>query len=261
MRPTLRTTVAPLAVLLSACVTASVHAEPTELKVRAIAKGAKYVGTSMGGVRIIVSDAATGQILAQGVTHGTTGDTQRLMKAELLRRAARSTPEAAAFATTLDLDEPRQVRITAQGPLGQPQAMAEVSTTVWIAPGLHVTGGDAIELELPGFAVDVIQPVAHEVVRAPGRVELLANVVMMCGCPLEPGGLWNSEQMRFVVFVYRDGKEVARVPAEYGGQRNRFRAEIAIDEPGAYRARFVAFDPSDGNTGVDDVTFIAAPKK
>ena len=235
------------------------YAEPTPIAVRVVAKGAKFVGTSMGGVRITIEDAATGELLAQGVVAGSTGDTAKLMTEDLPRPAPRSTPDAAVYETALDLAEPRQVRITARGPLGQPQAIAEVSTTVWVAPGLPVTGGDALVLELSGFAVDVVRPLAHQVVKAGGTVTVHANVVMMCGCPVQPDGLWDASKMTFVAFVYRDGQEVARVPGRYAGKVNEFQAEVPVPEPGAYVVRFVAHDPRDGNTGVDSVGFIVRP--
>lgn len=46
-----------------------------------------------------------------------------------------------------------------------------------------------------------------------------------------------------------------RVPAEYAGEPNLFHAQLSIEDAGTYVARFVAFDPSDGNTGVDAVSF------
>jgi hypothetical protein len=39
-------------------------AEPTDVTVRVLAKDSKFVGTSMGGMRIILRDAQTGEILA-----------------------------------------------------------------------------------------------------------------------------------------------------------------------------------------------------
>ncbi len=245
-----------LVALVALLTPAPVRAEPTPIAVRAVAKGAKFVGTSMGGVQIVIRDAATGELLDQGTVAGSTGDTAKLITEPLPRPAPRSTEGAAVYQTMLELDAPRRVRITARGPLGQPQAIAEVSTTVWIAPGMPVTGGDAVLLELPGFAVDVVKPLAHQVVKAGGTTTVHANVVMMCGCPLKPDGLWDASQMRFVAFVYRDGEEVGRVPARFAGSVNQFEADVPVRKPGAYLVTFVAHDPRDGNTGADSVGFI-----
>jgi hypothetical protein len=50
--------------VVSAALTA--RAEPTQLEVRVISKGAKFVGTSMGGVLITIRNADTGELLAEG---------------------------------------------------------------------------------------------------------------------------------------------------------------------------------------------------
>ncbi|MBT5659166.1 MAG: hypothetical protein HOJ02_03315, partial [Rhodospirillaceae bacterium] len=62
-----------LAALLLWAGTAS--AEPTRLTVRVMAKDAKFIGTSIGGARITIRDVDTGELLAQGVTEGSTGNT------------------------------------------------------------------------------------------------------------------------------------------------------------------------------------------
>jgi len=58
-----------------------IAAEPTAVDVRVISKGAKFVGTSMGGCEVVIRDAETGEILARGKTAGSTGDTDRIMRA------------------------------------------------------------------------------------------------------------------------------------------------------------------------------------
>lgn len=97
---------------------ASAFAEPTDIVVRAISRDAKFIGDSMGGVRIILRDAQSGKILAEGVTSGGTGDTKRLTETAK-RREALATPEAAAFRATIDIDQPRLVEMEAFGPLSQ----------------------------------------------------------------------------------------------------------------------------------------------
>lgn len=233
------------------------RAERTPIEVRAIAKGAKFIGTSMGGVHIRIEDAVSGELLAEGTVSGSTGDTAKLMTEPLARPVPRATQGAAVYRTNLELRAPRQIRITARGPLGQTQAVAEASTTIWIAPGMPVTGGDGVVVELPGFAVDVVSPLAHASVEVGSTVTVRANVVMMCGCPIEPDGLWDASKMKFVAYVYREGKEIARIPGSYAGQTNQFRAEVPIRKQGAYMITFVAHDPRDGNTGVDSVAFSA----
>ncbi len=154
-------------------------AEETRITVRVLSKGAKFVGTSMGGVRVTLHDTETGQLLAQGVTAGSTGDTARIMRDPHPRWTPLATPGSAAFEAVLDLDEPRHVRVTAYGPLAQRQSASEASATLWLIPGRHLTGGDGVLLELPGFAVDVLAPAAHSRHALPAEVEIRANVTMM----------------------------------------------------------------------------------
>ena len=238
------------------------RAEPTQLEVRVISKGAKFVGTSMGGVLITIRNADTGELLAEGVTAGGTGDTDRIMKTALRRLEPLSTEDAAAFRTTLDLAIPQRLEVAAFGPLAQRQAANRVTSTMWVVPGKHVTGGDGWLLELPGFAVDVLDPPAAQRLRgAPRAVAVRANVVMMCGCPVEPGGLWDASRFEVRAVASRDGAKVREFAMRYAGQTSQFAGELADLEPGSYEVLVYAHDPANGNTGLDRTTFVveAAP--
>jgi hypothetical protein len=243
-----------LALLLAVGSTAS--AEPTRIDVRVLSKGAKFVGTSMGGVSVTLRDADTGELLAQGVTAGGTGDTVRIMKQEQRHHDPVATDDAAVFRAKLDLAAPRRVEVTALGPLAQRQAAGSVSSTMWVVPGKHVTGGDGWLLELPGFAVDVLAPPAHQRLVASASVPVRANVVMMCGCPIEPGGLWDANRFEVRAAVSRNGAKLREVPLAYAGETSQFAGELTGLEPGAYDVLVYAHDPANGNTGLDRTTFL-----
>jgi len=231
-------------------------AEPTDVSVRVISKGAKFVGSSMGGVAITLRDAGTGEILARGATSGGTGSTQKIMKDSHPRGAPVSTEGSAKFTATLDLQTPRLVKVEAYGPLSQRQSAVTVTSTQWVVPGKHVTGGDAWLLELPGFVVDVVAPQTPlKAGGAPRTLTLTANVFMMCGCPIEPGGLWDADDYEVAAMLMRDGETVRTVPLRYAGTVSQFEAEIEIGEPGAYEAIVYAYDPANGSTGLDRATF------
>ncbi len=236
---------------------ATAAATPTDIDVRVLSKGAKFIGTSMGGVEITLRDAATGELLAKGVTEGTTGDTGKIMLEHQPRHEPVSTEDAAVYRATLELDEPRRIEVTARGPLGQLQAAATATVTQWIVPGKPVTGGDGLVLEMPGFAVAVLDPPAHRVVSAAGEpLEVRANVVLMCGCPVEPGGLWDADGYEVMAIVKRDGARAAEVPLAYAGEPSQFAAGIEVREPGLYEITVYAYDPANGNTGLDRTTVI-----
>jgi hypothetical protein len=248
-----------IATALGALAAGPVAAEPTDVTVRVLSKDAKFIGTSMGGMRIVLRDGQTGEILAKGVTAGSTGNTKRLMHSDGGRRAQLSDATAAKFDATLDIDEPRLIEVEAYGPLGQLQSAHRVTATQWVVPGAHLTGGDGWVLELPGFVVDVLAPPAH--VKLPagtGKVDLRANVVMMCGCPIEPAGLWDADKLQVKALVKRDGKKLATVDLPFAGATSQFATALPIDAPGVYDVVVYAHDPNNGNTGLDRTTFIVS---
>ncbi|GAA5521129.1 hypothetical protein LQ318_05250 [Aliifodinibius salicampi] len=241
--------------LLVGCVTAtSLSQQSTTVVVRAIAKDAKFIGTSMDGASILIEEADSGVILAEGKTEGTTGDTQRLVREPHKRYGDLHTEGAAKFEAQLDLSEPTLVKVSATAPKSQRQSSVTTSTELWLIPGKDITG-DGIVLEIPGFSIDILQPQAHE--RNPNEtVTITANAVMMCGCPIEPGGLWDSDEMEFVAVIEKGGEEVERKRMEFAGKQNTFEASFAPEENGPYQILVYGYDPRTGNTGVDRTTFI-----
>ena len=237
-------------------------AEPTRIEVRVLSKGAKFVGTSMGGVLVTIRDVESGELLVRGVVQGATGDTARIMRTPLRHHDPVATEDAAVFRTTLELAEPRLLEVAAFGPLAQRQGANRASSTMWVVPGKHVTGGDGWLLELPGFSVDVLEPPAHVRVDAATRtVTLRANVTMMCGCPIEPGGLWDADRFEVRARLSRNGLSVGEVPLRYAGKTSQFAGEVEISEAGSYEVAVYAYDPANGNTGLDRTTFLVEASK
>lgn len=238
------------------CWTAPVQAEPTNITVRAISKGGKFIGTSMGGVGITIRDAQSGELLAQGVTRGSTGSTTKIMNTAHKRGEPLSTPDAAAFTTTLDIDQPRLVEISAYGPLAQRQAAARASVTHWLVPGQSIAG-DGLVLEIPGLVVDVLAPPTHSFFdEPPGKVEIHANITLMCGCPITPGGLWDANDLRVAAMVKRNGQPIGTTTLTYAGKPSQFTGKVAATRPGAYEVVVYAHDQKIGNTGLDAATFV-----
>jgi hypothetical protein len=249
----------PLSFCLTAAVCSAPLAEPTQITVHVIGKDSKFVGTSMGGMRITIRDADSGAILADGVTAGSTGDTNKLMKEDRKRGVAISTDDAARYTATIDLSEPRLLEISAFGPLAQRQSATRVTVTQWVVPGKHITSGDGLMLELPGFVVDVLGPPAHVKLKGvPQTVNVAANVMMMCGCPTSSGGMWDSNKYEVRALLKKDGQAAGELPLAYTGKESQFAADWNVTEPGTYQATVYAYDPANGNTGVDNVTFVVA---
>ena len=228
------------------------RAEPTEIVVRVMAKDGKFVGTSMGGAQIVLRDADSGETLAQGLTAGGTGSTPKIMTMPHTPRDVLSDSDAAKYSVTLDLERPRRITVTATGPMNPKEAAMTVSSTQWVVPGKSLNGGDGWVIELRGFAVNLIDALPAEVRigGAPQKIALKAKVTLMCGCPVEAGGMWDANRIEVAAIVQSGGKSKASVPLAYAGEPNTFAGEIELKEAGEYVVDVFAYDPANGNTGV-----------
>lgn len=239
------------------CAATSSIAIPTTITVRVKSKDAKFVGASMGGALITIEDVDTGKLLAKGITTGTTGNTGTIMKTPVTRGIPISDENTSRFTTTIDIDEPTLIEVNAYGPLAQRQSANRVSATQWIIPGKHITRGDAWMMELPGFVVDILSPPTHSIYSdIPKTITVSANVTMMCGCPLTPEGLWNSNNYEITLLLKKDGKPAKQFPLRYSGTPSQFATPLNIKEAGIYELTVYAYDSANGNTGLDKATFI-----
>lgn len=157
---------------------AAAQAIPTKVMVRAVSRDAKVIQDPVGGARITIREVATGNVLAQGVQQGRSGNTELIMVKPRARGATVfDTPGTAGFLATLMLDRPTVVEIAAEGPLGNPQATQRASTTLLLVPGQHVLG-EGVLLEIHGFIVDLLAPVAGAEVRAGQPLPVRVKVTM-----------------------------------------------------------------------------------
>lgn len=222
-------------------------AEPTQVTVRAISRDAKYIGDSMGGVRVTLRDAASGRELASGVIRGATGDTQKIIVAPRARHEPISTPEAAAFRATLDLDRPTLVKAEAVGPLGKPDAQVTVTSMMWLLPG-QTLNGDGWTLEFPGLVVEPAWTTRN------GQIEVSAKVTLMCGCPIEPGGHWDANAYRVRATLLEGDRTVETAELAYAGKPSSFAGRLKAQPGGGHRLLVTAINPQTGNVGVVERT-------
>src|ERR1700730_12062338 len=225
-------------------------AKETKVMIRAIARDAKVIGTHVGGARITVRDVATGEILAQGMQQGGTGDTDVIMKKPHTRgMAVYNTPDASGYLAVLHLDKPTVVEISAEGPLGNAQATQRSSKTMLLVPGEDVLG-EGILLEIHGFIITPIAPLQDAKVKAGSPFEVRATVTMACGCPTEPDGLWDANKIRVVARLLRDGKVESEIPMAYAGVHNAFHVEVPVTATGPMELQVLALDPGSANFGM-----------
>ena len=157
---------------------AAAQAIPTKVMVRAVSRDAKVIQDPVGGARITIREVATGNVLAQGVQQGRSGNTELIMVKPRARGATVfDTPGTAGFLATLMLDRPTVVEITAEGPLGNPQATQRASKTLLLVPGQHLLG-EGVLLEIHGFIVDLLAPVAGAEARAGQLLPVRVKVTM-----------------------------------------------------------------------------------
>jgi hypothetical protein len=246
-----------LAALVIAALAGPAQAQPTEITVRVLARDAKFIGTSMGGARVTITDAETGEVLAEGLTEGETGSTERIMETPRKRGEALSGRKSAAFRAVVDLHGPRRLQVAAEGPAEYPGSANRVTATQWVVPGRHLTGGDGWVLEMPGLVVNLHDLPAS--VSAGDTVDLRATVEMMCGCALTPGGMWDAND--FVIRAEAALRTSTRARAElsYAGEESEFSGRVVLDEPGVWNVVVWAWQESTGNTGVAERRIEVSP--
>ena len=229
-------------------------AEVTNITVRVVARNAQYVGDLVDGAFVTITDAASGEMMAQGVTSGAAGNPKRTMGTPRKRGESMAAEGDAKFTATLDIDEPRFLQVTAYGPVGNRFSANKASATQWIVPGKHLTGGDGWVLELPGLLVSPnLAASTIPLSKAVSGIVIDAEVMLMCGCPIKPGFFWDPEDYEVVAIVRRGDVEVGRFPLSYAGTVSEFETKITADLPGVYDISVYAYDSASGNTGVGQV--------
>ncbi len=231
----------------------------TKVMIRAIARDAKVIGTHVGGAKITVRDVATGEILAQGIQKGGTGDTDIIMKQPRTRgMAVYSAGDTSGFLAVLHLEKPTVVEVSAEGPLGNAQATQRTSKTLLLVPGEDVLG-EGILLEIHGFIITPLAPVQDAKVKAGSPFEVRATVTMACGCPTEPDGLWDANKIHVVARLLRDGKVESEIPMTYAGVQNTFHADVPVTAPGPLELQVLAMDPASANFGMSREAIAIVP--
>lgn len=227
------------------------RATHTEVNVRVLARGAKFLGGYAAPVRVVLTDADTGEVLAHGQTAGTTGDTAKIMG----QGGTRSTEGSAVFHTSLDLDRPRRVTLSVTGPLSQPQATTTATSTQWILPGHSLTAGDGWLMELPGLIVDVASPLAYQTVKAGTTVPVRVGVTMLCGCAITTAGPWRASDTEVRASLVIDGGAARLIPLRFDAATGVFVADIPADSHGLYELEVSAWMGSSNNAGVARTAF------
>lgn len=233
---------------------ATAHAEETDITVRAIAADAKFIGTSMGGVRMLLRDAHSGEILAEGTTSGGTGNTQAIMAAEG-RSPTRVVGGAAGFSATIDIDRPTLVELEASGPLSYPNSNSRVTAQRWVMPGSDIVSGDGWVVEMPGL-VTSISTVTNGL-----EMAIDAKVELLCGCLITPAGLWDSEDYAVSASLWQEGAKLAETDLSFVQAPGGFAGTLTAPRQGRYKLIVHARNKVTGNSGVSALVVSSSGKK
>ncbi len=232
----------------------AVRAEATNVTVRVVARNAQYVGDLIDGAFVTITDATSGEMLAQGITSGNAGNPKRTMRVSRSRGEPMAVTGDAKFSAVLDIDRPRYLQVTAYGPLDKRFSANRVSATQWIVPGKHLTGGDGWVLELPGLLVSPnLAASTVSMSQAANGIRIEAEVMLMCGCPIKPGFYWDPDDYEVVAIVRRGDDDIGHFPLSYAGTASEFETQFTTRVPGVYDISVYAYDSASGNTGVGQI--------
>lgn len=223
---------------------------PTKILVRVVAHDAKVINDHVGGAKVIIKDSASGKILAEGVQKGGSGDTNIIMRQPRTRDAKIfDTPDTAGFTATLNPDKPTLIDIIAEGPLSYPESLQRSSKTILLIPGQDILG-EGVLLELQGLIV--VMKTDQPVLRIPAAqpFDLQITVMMMCGCPIQPDGIWDANRVKVTAQIRRGKTIVEEFPLTYAGRQSTFTGKLTSKEPGKYEIRITAFDIAGSNSGM-----------
>ncbi|MBX3329397.1 MAG: hypothetical protein KF722_03270 [Nitrospira sp.] len=231
----------------------------TTVLVRVVAQGAMVLGREVGGARVAITDVASGHILATGLQQGEAGDQNHIMRTpHLMEEPIYSSRPSAAFTTTLELQKPTLVEISAEGPLAYPAALQKTSQTLLLIPGQDLTN-DGIVLHLHGYLVQIEWPKPREALIAKDDVTLRASVRTLSGSLVRPHGDWDSRKIRIYGEVLIGDRIIERLQLFYEEGSRTFEAPFFVppskEVPDGIKLRVIATDMSTGNSGMDQANY------
>jgi len=68
--------------------------------------------------------------------------------------------------------------------------------------------------------------------------------------------VWDAEKYEVKGIVSLNGEAAGEIDLHYNGKPSEFAGTLRADKKGAYLVTVYAYDKANGNTGLDNVTFI-----
>jgi hypothetical protein len=225
-------------------------ANTTQVTVRALALGGKFIGDGVGYANVTITDAASGKVLAGGLTSSGTprfsdgsGITSFIMAEPYPWGTPVRADDATSFTASLSIEAPTLVTITAQAPVKASYASQAVTVSAqrWILPGMDLTGQCAVVLVIPGLLV------LFNGLSGTGQDAIIsASVKMMCGCSID-NLFWPGADFDVVaILTPTGGGSVTKIPLTWSSLST---FSHSAPSSGSYSVQVFAVEALNGNTG------------
>lgn len=223
----------------------------TQITVRALAFGGKFIGSHVGFATIdIYGPEDTAKPLASGLTNqglvantDGSGVTALIMDQPYPWGFPVRADQATDFTAEIQLDEPTVLTFVATS-VADPRISASCNRLV--LPGVPLTGAMAVVMVIPGLLTALTEPAAGVSVVAGTPTTITAQVRMMCGCLID-NLFWPAGNFSVVATISNGGESEA-LTLSYSGEPSFFSAPYTFPSPGDYVISIVATEIN-GNLG------------
>lgn len=244
----------------------------TRVLVRVQARGGKFIGPDGGYALVTLREAVSGEILAQRIATGGSGDLSTTFTPGASRDVIvtpggegqtvqwLSAPAGTAgLLATLDLHRPTLVEFSAETlSNGIPNGHV-VRQQMWLTPGLHLDQEPGVVLVMPGLNVQILSP---DVAAAPtDSLSVTAWVSMMCGCKIAEQSPWLPGEFHVHARVRAVGGDFTEQVRLAFQATSTFVTSAPLALPagaGSYELVVDAAQPAEGNVGSASYFFSVA---
>lgn len=231
---------------------------PTNITVRVLALGGKFIGSHVGYATVtvsgVVADPQKGSTDQGTVPSGQDGSgvVSFIMGQPYPWGYPVRADEATEFNTTISITEPTLVTFTANSNETEAAGGAAVQNTascsLMVTPGVDLTGASAVVLVLQGLLTNLDEPNSGTSVSPNKPMPISAQVRMMCGCLIDnlywPAANFNIQ----AIITDSNNNSSPPVTLSYAGQPSYFSGSYTFTTPGRYSIVIYATEMN-GNAG------------
>jgi hypothetical protein len=222
---------------------------PTEIVVRALAFGGKFIGSHVGFARIEIFDGS--QLLASGLTdtgvvsgNDGSGDLQQIMGVPYKWGTPIGFTDASYFTANVTIAKPTVLTFVATS---QQDERIRTEYRQLVLPNVPLTGNRAVVLVLQGLLVAIAEPGLCTQVQAGQPAALMAQVRMMCGCLIE-NVYWPADNFQVFAVINGNGLVDHPITLTYNNNPSYFGGRHTFTAIGDYTIHMIAYE-TNGNSG------------